>query len=394
MGAATLKVALIGGSQNEPLYRSLSEFERSIGIAVKIGFKGNHPDLNRHLDEVYRAGTGDYDLISTHNKYIASQSWFLRPLQDYFTVEELSHFYPYMVELFRYQGQLLGIPRNFDERILFYRTDWFQQLGLHVPPQSWEQLRETCVEFRKAGRIGYVYTGRGSGLWGTFFETLVSNGGRLFDERLQPAFNSPEGQYSLQFLLDLHRDGLTPAETPDMGYDEVSAYFRSGRCAMVTDWPLNYSLYNDPATSNVVGRYSIDYMPAGTVRRAVSSGSHGYAIPTSAKNMQMSVKLLKFLTSAAVQVIDANLGHIPVRTALMTWQLRKAPPGSLEQRRWWILIETLNRYVIGPPKFPEFPLAEQILTECLHQAVLGRLTAAEALSFADARISRIMAKYR
>lgn len=393
MRATVLKAALIGGAQYDPLYRSLGEFERNTGIAVQIGFKGSHPELNRHLDEVYRSGAGDYDLISTHNKYIASQSWFLWPIEAFFSLAELSQFYPFIVEMFRYQGHLLGIPRNFDSRILFYRTDWFRQLGLQVP-QTWEQLRSTCVEFRRAGCFGYVYPGYGSGLWGTFFETLVSNGGRLFDERLQPAFNSPEGLYSLQYLVNLYRDGLTPSELPRMGYDEVSAYFRGGGCAMVADWPGNYSLYNDPATSNVIGCYNVDYLPAGTTYRAVSSGSHGYAIPTSAQSMDNSLKLLRFLTSAAVQAIDADHGHIPVRPAILERQLRKAPPGSLDQRRWCILNETMTRYAITPPKYPEFPLTEQILAESLHQAVIGNLTAAESLRMAEARISPLMAKYR
>ena len=393
MEKPSLKVALIGGPQYDPLYRSLSIFEKETGISVNIGFKGIHPDLNSHLDYVYRNGLGDYDLVSTHSKYVPSQAYFLWPLQQFFSVSELSQFYPSIVEMFRFQGQLLGIPRDFDERILFYRTDWFKQLRLRVP-QTWAQLREACYELKKAGYIGFVYTGTESGLWGTFFEILVGNGGQLFDEKQQPAFNSPAGRSSLQYLVDLYQNGYTPRELPDMKYDEVSAYFRSGNSAMVTDWPGYYSLYNNPATSNVIGRYGIEFMPSGAVRRAVSSGSHGFAIPRSAKNMQNAIMLLKFMTSEGVQTIDADHGHIPVRPALLEREIRKASPGSLDEKRWRILLETLNRYVITPPKFPEFPQTEQLLTVNLHQAIIGKLSVAQALSLAEAQITPIVAKYR
>lgn len=82
---------------------------------MTIGFKGIHPDLNSHLDYVYRNGLGDYDLVSTHNKYVPSQSYFLWPLQHLFSMGELSQFYPSIVEMFRFQGQLLGIPLNLAE---------------------------------------------------------------------------------------------------------------------------------------------------------------------------------------------------------------------------------------------------------------------------------------
>ncbi|MBD2862680.1 ABC transporter substrate-binding protein [Paenibacillus oceani] len=385
MSACTLKVALIGGPAFEPLYKSFEAFTRQTGISIDIAFTGTHPSLNQHLMHAYEAGEGDYDLVSTHTKYAPSQL-FLEPLNDDFEEAELADFVPGALSLATYEGKLLCIPRNVDIRLLFYRKDWLNEIRIDKP-DTWEQLRHICEVLHERGIVGFAFTGKESGLFGTFYELLVSYGGRLFDDSLQPAFDSSAGIRAAAFLCDLYRSRFTPAEVPNMHYDEVSNAFRSGSCAMAADWPGYYGLYGNPETSRVSGLFDIGLLPCGpTGDRGVYAGSMSFGLPKGAPHKQEALRLLKYVTSADVQRIDLRNGHVPVRNSLMARLDDDARAGTLELKRLTLLRETLDRYMIIPPRFEAYPMAEDIIWGRIREALLGKLTPETAVTMAAAEI--------
>ncbi|GGG59696.1 extracellular solute-binding protein [Paenibacillus radicis (ex Gao et al. 2016)] len=392
MTVQTLRVALIEGPAYNPLYQIFEKFERDTGIHVSVSFLGAHPDLNRHVGELFDSGKCNYDLISTHTKYAPSQAAYLMELDDYFMAEELNDFSPALIELARVQGKLKSIPRNFDARLLFYQTDKLQQLGLDVP-QTWQELYEAAVAAKEQGCTGFAYPGMESGLFGTFFELLVSRGGELFDERLQPAFDSEAGREALHYLKRMYEQGLTPQNLPDMHYDEVSQCFRDGECMMVTDWPGYYQLLLDPSRP-AAGRFGLALTPAdASGKRSVYCGSHSFAVTASTQKPEQAVSLLKYLTSQEAQSIDAVHGHVPVRGSVLDSQKKSAPAGSLEAQRWSLLDETMATCVIIPPKFPEYPETEDLLWKALQDGITGKLPVEDALKGAAANIGRIVSRY-
>src|SRR5213078_4061772 len=142
-------------------------------------------------------------------------------------------FLPQPLALAQINGALLQIPRNLDVRLLYYRRDLIDHA-----PRTWDELVETAAAVTTPGIYGFLFPGRDSGLFGTFYELLVSAGGQLFDADLRPAFDDAAGVWAADRLAELHhRRGLTPRELPAWHYDEVSASFRRGEAAMVCDWP-------------------------------------------------------------------------------------------------------------------------------------------------------------
>lgn len=391
MHTVALRVALVDGPSYRPLYKCMEEFERMTGNKVHIAYRGTHPELNRHVKQQFEADGGSYDLISTHTKYAPSQAPFLLSLDPFYAEEELSDFAPSIIQLACVDGQLKSVPRNFDARLLIYRTDRFQELGLAVP-QTWEELRAAAERAKAAGYTGFVFPGKESGLFGTFFELLISEGGVLFDEQLQPAFSGEAGVRALRFLKELYQQGLTPPELTDMHYDEVSECFRNGHSMMVTDWPGYYKLMEQPA-SPVYERYGLSLTPAGsTGRRAVYCGSHSFAVTAASRYPEQAVQLLKFMTSANTQAIDALYGHVPVRASIMQ-QMKTSRPGALNALRWALLEETMASSVVIPPKFAEYPQTEDILWMALRECLSGKLTEEEALVRAKDEIDKIVSKY-
>ena len=94
------------------LYRLLE------GEDVEIVLQDDHPTLNRRAAE--RLARGErIDLLSTHSKYAPSQAAWLRPLDDVVATASLAPLAPKAVELCRFRGALLCVPRNIDVRVLW-----------------------------------------------------------------------------------------------------------------------------------------------------------------------------------------------------------------------------------------------------------------------------------
>ena len=123
MTGKRLKIAIVSGPMYDGLYNRLPLFERETGCSVEIGAKLIHPELNAHIAQVYTNGVGDYDLIVTHNKYAPSQKQWLLPLEEHLSPDEVQAFLPSTIDLAKIDSQLMGLPRNIDVRLLYYRRD-------------------------------------------------------------------------------------------------------------------------------------------------------------------------------------------------------------------------------------------------------------------------------
>jgi len=399
-----LNVALVAGPMYDSLYELLPDFEKKSGRRVHVAARLIHPELNAHVEEVYRAGTAAYDLISTHNKYAPSQRHFLLPLDDWFREAELADFISSIVEMGRVDGWLLSIPRNIDVRLLHYRRDLFEDAAererfravtgrdLRVP-ETWEELAQVAKHFARPPTLfGFAFPGRNSGLFGTFFELVHMAGGKLFHPDLHPAFVDAAGRWALGFLRRLYaEEQVTPPEIPEMRYDDVSNLFLEGRCAMVADWPGSFHRYNDPAQSKVAGRFRLALYPAGpTGERWVYSGGHAFAVPTSTRDREGAKALLKFLTSADAQWHEAQHGTLPVLKSVQSRLRAETDPTSPQGERLALLEETVGSLMLLPPRFPKYPGVEEALWTSLQKGMTGEWSVDDALGHAATAMERIL----
>src|ERR1041384_6439097 len=200
-----LHLALIGGPQYDGLSEKLPAFEEQTGYRPHVDVRLPHVELNERMAKDLGTEHGHYDLISTHTKYSPSQAEHLCSLDELVSPEELNDFVPRVLDLCRIAGKIMQLPRNLDARLLFYRAD------LISAPQTWDEAVAQMVQHKRAGFYGFAFPGRHSGLFGTFYELLCMAGGDLFDQNLQPIFNSEAGEWALDYLHRLHSvERLTP----------------------------------------------------------------------------------------------------------------------------------------------------------------------------------------
>jgi multiple sugar transport system substrate-binding protein len=366
----------------DPLYDAIPAFERESGLRVDVVARMPHPELNAFVKAAFESGDADLDLLSTHTKYAPSQAQWLAPLDDGFDDPDLLS---RAAELSRIDGRLLQVPRNLDVRLLHYRRDLVE-----APPGTWTELAEIASRVTRPGMYGFLFPGRDSGLFGTFYELLVSAGGELFDSMLRPAFESPAGVWAAGMIAELHHTRrVTPPSLASWHYDEISACFRAGEAAMVCDWPGSYHLYRDPACA-VSDRVGLALLPSGPAgRRAGYGGCHSFAISATARNAPGAMALLRFLTSPEAQFGEATLGAIPCRSSALLRVKAEAAAAPDEAHRWELLAQ-MEPSIIIPPRFAAYPRCEDVLWHAIQGAMTGASTPREALARAAAAIVSIV----
>jgi multiple sugar transport system substrate-binding protein len=367
------------------LYARIPAFERESGHRVEIVDRLPHPELNARVKHDFRAGIADLDLLSTHTKYAPAQAEWLSAIDDVVPPEDLADLLPRPGELARIGGRLIQYPRNLDCRLLYYRRDLFEderrqrdfertrRRSLRVP-ETWDEMVEVAVFLTEEGLHGFLFPGRDSGLFGTFYELLVAAGGDLFDRELRPAFTSSAGYYAADRLAELHhRRRTTPDELPRWHYDEISAAYRRGQAAMVADWPGSDYLYAEPRHSVVADRTGLARLPGGFGgRRAAYAGCHSFAIPRSARNREGAALLLRFLTSPDSQVDEARRGALPVRRSAFDTMRGEAKGDPRKEQRLELLSDTSEDLIV-PPRFAAYPDCEDAIWQGLQKAMTGVL---------------------
>jgi multiple sugar transport system substrate-binding protein len=400
---AVIRVALVGGPMYDPLYDAIPDFESESGFRVEIIARLPHPELNAFVKRAFASGSPRIDLLSTHTKYAPSQAEWLAPLDGLLGPEAEADLLPRPRELSRIGGRLLQVPRNLDVRLLHYRRDLFEDPSsqdafaqasgrpLRVP-ETWSELAEVASFFTRPGLHGFLFPGRDSGLFGTFYEMLVGAGGELFDPALRPAFASAAGEWAAAMIADLHlKRAVTARELPRWHYDEISASFRAGSAAMVCDWPGSYHLYKDPETCAVANHVGLAPLPAGPAGiRAAYAGCHSFAIPRAAGNRPGAWELLRWLTSFDAQFGEARRGAIPCRASVLARIREEAAVCPSEARRWDLLADAEQSMII-PPRFAAYPLCEDAIWQSIQAAMEGRLTPADAVRAAAKAIEPIVA---
>lgn len=397
-----VRVALVGGPMYDPLYAAIPEFERETGLIVEVVAKLPHPELNAHVKRAFEAGEADIDLLSTHTKYAPSQAEWLSGLDEVVARDLVADLLPRAAELSRIEGQLLQVPRNVDVRLLHYRRDLFEDPAVRASferdfgeplrvPETWTDLAQAASVLTRPSLYGFLFPGRDSGLFGTFYELLVGAGGDLFDGALRPAFDSPAGEWAAGLIAELHHARrVTPRELAAWHYDEISTAFRDGHAAMVCDWPGSYHLYTNPDSCRVAAHVGLALLPRGPAGiRAAYAGCHSFAIPRRAANREGGVALLRFLTSFESQLGEARRGAIPCRASALQRVREEDAANPDAARRWELLAET-ERFMIIPPRFAAYPRCEDAIWHAVQRAMEGDWSPADAVHRAAADIQSIV----
>ncbi|KAG0239786.1 hypothetical protein B0O80DRAFT_455072 [Mortierella sp. GBAus27b] len=425
--SCTLRIAVVGGPQYDRLYERLELFEQETGCRVQIVFRGSHPELNDYLASTFQCydpkllgsslfpvAPPELDLISTHIKYAPSQTHFLQELDNHISEQEQGEFLDAALQASRVHGKLVQLPRMVDSRVLFYRADVLEAIGVS-PPETWQDVLSIAIAVHKAAipveslsstsdstldlMHGYVFPGKLSGLFGTFYELAMmemQDTETLFDRENRPVFEESVVVRVLKYMRELVSTHAVPQDIHKHYFDQVSSLFSEGQVAMVADWPSFYGeMKQKLKTLQPMARIKVMRYPIGANgRRSAYSGMHSFAIPKSCRYPKQALQLLKFLVRDDQQWIEASKsGSFPTKKAVLQ-RLEQGieskrmsgddstgqqhPDVQLDSERLACLQATVENDMAMFPHLRSYPELEDALYVMIQDAMMGHLSPEEA----------------
>ena len=359
---------------NERMVRAFERDHPEIRIQIQHHPWGTYFDW---LRGEWRAGRSpDVMFLNYIPSYAALGE--LEPLDRYIERDRiaLADFYPGLLDGFRSQATLYGLPRDNDTKVIYYNRDHFAEAGIAepMPGWTWDDLRRAALALTRHDRGGpgprYGFGFEPSYWWLVW---IWQNGGEVLDDDARPTnvlLDSPENAAALQFLQDLiHVDRVTPP--PDqLNTDDMAELFREGRLAMLFG---NHALV--PWFTETPGlAWDVAPLPQNVARVNVAGGA-GFTISRRSQQKDAAWTFVRFLAGQKAQAILAESGVItPARRSVREENifLRQQP-----YRADVFLAETeLGRPV---PNFPGVTEMYRVIDEGLAPVWAGQRRPAEVL---------------
>ena len=305
MEEVELRLAIWNEAQAETHEKMIEAFREDfphISIEVEVIPKDFLPIVRTQI-----AGGDPPDIIWTNvpNYPDLALNDALLPISDLVERDgvDLSPFPAALIESYTLDGQLYGIPKDYDTIGLYYRTDLFDAAGLDYPDAAWtwDDLKAAAAALTTDDVWGFA----APALIQEFELNLIrQNGGDVLSpDGSQTLFGEPAACEALQFLYSFHTDGTAP----DQATQDASHHwglFGSGRIAMTYDGSWSARGYAD-------SEFDIDVapLPSGKER---SNTIHGlvWAILSDTDHPEEAWEFLKFLATEEAHLIQAETGAV------------------------------------------------------------------------------------
>ena len=376
-----LRLWLTGPLFEDYLKKVIPVFEeQNPGISVKA----ETIDWGSYQQKILTAIAGGIapDVVSvfvTDTAPFAEKNIFI-PLDD---LIDTSPFIENYLEGSRWNGSLYALPIAMTVRPLYYRTDLLKEAGFSEPPKSWDDLRAVAKALAVPGeqgrleRVGFwVPTNHPYKTHQVWLAFLQNNGGRVFDEKGNPVFDSKEGVEAAELFHDLVKvdkvdiPGTITADDKDMV---------QGKVAMLLS---NSAIRGLP--EDFVGNVGVALPPYNKVP-VVEAAGEVIGITSTSKHPKEAAKLIAFLTTdVEASVLYARLeGGIPATAAAQEDEYIKNNRLLSDMRA------ISNEYGIPLPKHPKWIEINRILTSALDKIIIDDAPAAATLKEAADRVRNL-----
>lgn len=308
--------------------------------------------------------------------------------------EKLADFYTKAIEEgSKIDGKLVALPYVLDNRAVFHRNDFFEEVGIDPATafQSWDDFRNaaTALTIRDGDaftRAGW-WANTGQFCFQTYVQYLWQNSGALLNETQdQVAFNSEAGIEALAFWTQLIReDQVGPVEDmPNVG--EMSPVTAGQLAMQFTGYGLLLNIGNyAPELSDKVGVSLLSQKEPAALWYANTF------FLSKKDQVDNAWSLLDFLV-----LNDDNFRKYHEATGGLPPRVSVTDQASHITPLHHVLIDDVMN-APGSHTTPAVPFSLEVLervSEACQKAVFGEATPAEALATAAEEANQIIERYR
>jgi multiple sugar transport system substrate-binding protein len=197
------------------------------------------------------------------------------------------------LKAYQYGGLQMAIPYGMQWPVMWYRKDLLGEAGVK-PPTTWDEYKAAAEKLHKPDKGQFAAVFSAGRTWNTHIMALIhiwSAGGRLFDDKLNVVFDSPETRRALTYYAEMAKR-FSPPDIGQYGFREASAAFTSGRAATTFYWGrvLAHLYGQNPGLLPKTGTLHI---PRDKETRTFLTFDEFYVYRT--PNAQQAIEVVKFL---------------------------------------------------------------------------------------------------
>ncbi|MFN8449070.1 MAG: ABC transporter substrate-binding protein [Anaerolineae bacterium] len=298
---------------------------------------------------------------------------------------DLSDFYPSLLAVNQYNGQLYGLPVSTNNLELFINNDLFTAAGLDPakPPTTWDELAsmaQTCAK-PDEGIVGMeLYTQPGEGLTWQFQVYLWQAGGAfLSEDNTAAAFNTEAGLKALDFWRSLIDSGASSLN-PWGAFDQGKACMRMDGSWMVGGYASQTAFEFSTAKMPI---------PEGGTPATNMGGEHLVIFGSDDAKQQAAFTFVQWLTSTETQVVwDEGTTFMPIRQSVADDAGFQSWLNDTEPRL--IPFVESQQYAINRPSVAVYSELSDVFSANLERALYGQISSQDALTSAEVAVNALL----
>ncbi len=357
-------------------------------ITINVtGYAGDVPSFTK-LTQAVQSGSGvDVFRVPSDNLSLLTKQNLAAPIDAYMTADDKADIYPDLLAAVATNGQHYAWPLWVPPIGMYLNLDIFAERGVDPPSDDWtyEQFVEIAQKLtftRSNGEKVYGFTGIVDPFTVNLWPIMMSDGALPVTQdssgKWSYTLNTEKGISGLQKLVDLaHKYHVTP---PDFGA-QASADVASGFSTRKTY--AMYSSYSGDSAGYAAMKmnFTVKAMPIGGLGKHVTSGGIGLiavAQNQDADRVKASMDLARYLTSAQVSRDVPKYYTAPGARK----SVQVSTPTSL--------FSPFVSSIWLPPNISGWPQVRNVLHPNLQKAVLGQMSASDALNTPASDINNLL----
>jgi multiple sugar transport system substrate-binding protein len=343
-----------------------------------------------HDKQVLELIAGKFDVYQIDQMWITkyTRNGWLEPLDAYikkFSIP-VNNYYPNLVAIGTVKGKTYTFPLSAIPVDLYYNKKMFDAAGLKGP-DTWDDLLKAAKSLTKdlngdgvVDQWGIAIRGeRGNPITWTFLPMLWSFGGKIFDDKMMPVYNSKEAVAALQYFKELNQyspPGWHSAQ-------DIAGLMQQGKAAMLTLMSVYNGAMDDPQQSKVVKDIVFADMPKGpTGNRASILGLWTIGMAAKSTKKNAAAQFLAYLSRYDIGKKMAFSGTVSA-TMPKIYQETDAP-------RFYPTLGKVLHYVQTPPLIPEAEEWFLSIGTALQEALSGAKTPQQAMDDSVKQVYNIL----
>ncbi|MCL5036269.1 MAG: sugar ABC transporter substrate-binding protein [Chloroflexi bacterium] len=363
----------------------LKEFEKQ-NPDVKVDII-HATDYQTKLNTMLAGGTPpDVFYVNANDLLYYAEKGVLLGLNTYIEKDrkefDIGDFYPQLIKVFSYNGDVYGIPKGFTTAVLYYNKDMFDAAGVPYPDETWDwnKFLEASKKLTKEkGMAGFRQFGIDPGFEYPLF--IFQNGGRVMnDDRTRCIIDEPASVEGVQFASDLRNKYHVAPTAVEAADSPVGLEVRGAAMAIGGRWLV-------PRFRRITKfKWDVAHLPRGKERSTVIY-TVCYSIASGCKQPEKAWRLIKFLTGPEGQAMQSRLGlEIPSRKSVAESDAfldGQAP----EHTR--VFLDAME-YAGFLPYFNRYPEARSKMDNRLEQVWTGKKTAEQGCKDAADAVNEML----